>query len=353
MTWTKLHDLCGKGSAGPFHNMTILKQCLAHPEEVAFVDDRGYTPLHVAVACDNPSQDVIRALLQANRNAVMKKDLHGSTPLHLALCPDANPPIIKMLIDACPEIVSEKDKEGLMAIHVACRYCPCNEEVIRMLVVANPSGLHSRTKMGNLAKKKNDMSPSLYPHSQHLVLDGATSPAWKESQIKSTAQHCFEERSQQIRDGSYPLHMAIANGAPRHVLEILAKEAPEVAAKADKFGQTCLHLVLKYGVHDTCVDGADNNPTSILDMFKVVHSFNASQVKAMDRANCLPLHMACKVGCSIDVAKFLVNAYPDSVNIKNEDGNSPLKVAIASGHCSKELIAFLTESDEIDVEVPQ
>ena len=34
MTWTKLHDLCGKGSNSPFRNMAIIKQCLAHPEEV-------------------------------------------------------------------------------------------------------------------------------------------------------------------------------------------------------------------------------------------------------------------------------------------------------------------------------
>ena len=39
----------------------------------AFVDDRGYTPLHVAVTSDNPSKDVIKALLQANHNVVMKK----------------------------------------------------------------------------------------------------------------------------------------------------------------------------------------------------------------------------------------------------------------------------------------
>ena len=43
----------------------------------------------------------------------MLQDFHGSTPLHLALCPDAKPQIIRLLIDAYPGVVSEKDREGL------------------------------------------------------------------------------------------------------------------------------------------------------------------------------------------------------------------------------------------------
>lgn len=205
-----------------------------------------------------------------------------------------------------------------MAIHAACRYCPSNEEVIRMLIDANPSALRSRTRMGNLVQKKNGVSPSLRPievaqHNQHIALDGTTSPAWRESQIKSIAERRFEERSQQVRDGSYPLHMAISSGAPKQVLEMLVKEAPEVASKTNKFGQTCLHLAVKNG-------GTAND----------------------------------EVGCSIDVAKFLVHAYPESAQMKNKDGNRPLDVAVAFGRCSKELINYLLAlSDTDDVEVSQ
>ena len=213
--------------------------------------------------------------------------------------------------------------------------------------------------MGNLAQKKNGVSPSLCPieivsHNQHIVLDGTTSPTWKESQIKSISQRRFEERSQQLRDGSYPLHMAIVNGAPMQVLEMLAKAAPEVASMTDKYGQTCLHLlVLKYGGRCTHTDGADSNPDVLLDAVKLVMPFDKGQIMVKDKADRLPLHVACGTGCSIDVAKFLVDAYPDSIGSKNSDGNSPLEVAIDSGRCSKELIGFLSELEALVVEVPQ
>ena len=37
------------------------------------LDDHGFTPLHIAVLRDDPSKDVIQALLKAQPNAVMKK----------------------------------------------------------------------------------------------------------------------------------------------------------------------------------------------------------------------------------------------------------------------------------------
>lgn len=34
-----------------------------------------------------------------------------------------------------------------LPLHAACRYCPANEDVIRMILEANPCGLRSRTKV--------------------------------------------------------------------------------------------------------------------------------------------------------------------------------------------------------------
>ena len=64
----------------------------------------------------------------------------------------------------------------------------------------------------------------------------------------------YRDKFHQIRDGSYPLHMAISSGAPIEVLQILVKAAPDVALKTDKFGQTCLDLVVKCGGTPEAVD---------------------------------------------------------------------------------------------------
>lgn len=363
MTWTKLHSLC-EANTKQFDMGVILRQCLVHPEEISEVDDHGHTPLHVEVIrCDGPREEVIRALLHENPKVLMKKDFHGSTPLHLALWTNTSPRIIRLMIDACLEVTFEKDKEGLMPIHVACRYCPGNEEVMMMLIGANPSGLLSRTRMGNPVQKKNWVSPSANPieviqHNQHIVLDGTTSSAWRASQIKSIAERRSEEHSsRQVRDGAYPLHMAIENGGPLQVLEMLAKEAPEVASKTNKFGQTCLHLAVKNGGTSSDVAGSESfkkPPATTMNAVKMISLLDTTQVKSRDIAKQVPLHIACEVGCSIDVVKFLMNAYPDAIQVVNKDGERPLDLANLFGNCSKDLIIYLSElSNAATAEVAQ
>ena len=106
-------------------------------------------------------------------------------------------------------------------------------------------------QMGNLVQRKKKVAPT---HYQHLALEGVTSSTWRESQMKNATEQRVEDKFHQIRDGSYPLHMAISSGAPIEVLQILVKAAPDVALKTDKFGQTCLDLVVKCGGTPEAVD---------------------------------------------------------------------------------------------------
>mmetsp|Transcript_24248 Transcript_24248/g.50677 ORF Transcript_24248/g.50677 Transcript_24248/m.50677 type:complete len:135 (+) Transcript_24248:166-570(+) len=80
MTWTKLHDLCGSRT-DPINTQEIIRRARTVSEEVIHVDDRGYTPLHIAVVSRDPSVEVIDALLKANPNAVMEKVLLSTIQL--------------------------------------------------------------------------------------------------------------------------------------------------------------------------------------------------------------------------------------------------------------------------------
>ena len=202
--------------------------------------------------------------------------------------------------------------------------------------------------MGNPVPKKNTSS-SLAPvkvvqHNQHVVLDGVTSSTWKESQIKSTAEGWLEYRSQQVcRDGSYPLHIAVANGAPQSVLKMLIEGAPGIALKADKFGRTCLHLAVRNGGPVENEINEETLPKVTIETLKLIHSTNTSQINARDNAGKLPLHVALEeVGCDTDVVKYLIETFPDAIYAKNKEGNCPIEVAEHSEHCRKEeLIEYL------------
>ena len=192
------------------------------------------------------------------------------------------------------------------------------------------------------------------PPNAHLVLDGRTSSAWKESQIQSMADQRNRDQYRQIRDGSYPLLVAIANGAPTQVVKMLFEEAPDVASKTDKFGRTCLHLATQCARHSAEGTSPDDNAPSItLEEIMQIHSMHPDQVKTRDKNGRLPLHSACEAGCSVEIVQYLVKAFPEAVSAADKSGKRPLDVAVSFGR--KELIDLLSSenSDSNDVQMAQ
>jgi hypothetical protein len=205
------------------------------------------------------------------------------------------------------------------------------------------------SKMGSLVQKKKRVVPALVPNesfaknNQHLTLDGAVSSSWRSNQIKSSAEAQFEERSIQLREGSYPLHMAIANGAPKAVIEMLIKAAPDVLSFTDKYDRTCLHLAVAGGSTTESFEEVHCGQEVVrsLEILELLSSVDTKQVMRQDKANNLPLHTAIQGGCSVSCVEFLIRTYPQAVNVKNKDGMTPLDVALKFGNCSKDVLSLL------------
>lgn len=292
------------------------------------VDDHGSTPLHIACS-SNPTVDVIEALISAHPQAVSDKDNHGDTPMHVALCsPDVGVDVIGVLLRACPTVASIANREGLMPIHVACRFCPRNEEVVGMLVDAYPFSLRTHIKMGDPAPTKKEEPLVAKKESDHVILDGSVRSAMNTSDLR------FRARGEQIRDGAYPLHMAIAAGATLSVIEILIAEAPDVLTMGNKYGSTPLHVALDRG--------ADSNMIDLL--LSSEDGKKAARVPDRIGGN-LPIHVAATKGCSVEVAKSLLKAYPNAIHAENGKRKNPLEVALESGRCCEEVIHLLKLSD--------
>lgn len=142
MTWTLLHDACEhldvKG---------ILDRCKNNSRESLQADDHGSTPLHI-LAWGNPDPKLLQAVISCCPAAVLDKDVHGDTALHIAASfPKTDPSVLKVLIDACPTLPSVTNREGLMPLHVACRFAPKNERLIGYLIDVYPYALRSHIKV--------------------------------------------------------------------------------------------------------------------------------------------------------------------------------------------------------------
>lgn len=105
----------------------------------------------------------------------------------------------------------------------------------------------------------------------------------------------YQGASEQVRDGSYPLHMAVSSRAPVGVLELLIKYEPDILFKTNKFGETPLHLALK-DFHPDGNDSDDSNDAGKLLFLRVasrsVRSPGTSLVNEPERST-LPPFVAC------------------------------------------------------------
>jgi ankyrin repeat protein len=321
MTWTRLHDACQHRD-----NKMIVKLAQSFAEEAVMMDDRCSTPLHIA-CWGNPPIEVIRTLLHACPQAATDKDILGNTPLHVAAsCPETNPAIIRALLEICPTASSVSNKEGLTALHMACRHAPTNELVIALLVDSYPYALRTRTKMGQLVVSKKQNTEKHETH--HFVTD----LAGKSNLESSDALHGALD--QQVRDGSYPLHMAIAAGAPRNVVDLILGEADDdVLLMVNKHGETSLHIALANPSNEEFVD------------LLIETSKKCELTRIKDKRHNLPIHTAATFGCSVGVAKKLLLIYPNSIHKKNKESKTPLDLATEYGRCSEEVIRLFEISD--------
>lgn len=326
MTWTALHDACE-------HQDTkkVLSIAQVNEREAYSLDDHNSTPLHIA-CWSNPPLDVIRALLDAHPQGLKAKDVHGDTPLHIAVSnPMTRVDLVQTLVDACPDALSIANREGLMPLHAACRYSPKQDDTIALLVEAYAEAAKHRIKMGSLPPSSTRKDPLMdNPGNLHDPMVGSPSRV-------SHLDLRFEALGVQTRDGSYPLHMAIENGGTSlHVVDMLLNAAPTVAHLVNKFGETPLHVALRCcSLTDEALELLIQAEPSVLELPE-------------RRQGNLPLHLAVlqHESYSLSVVVQLMTRYEHAVHVANNEGKLPHDLVPRDGH--QDLMDLLLVGEEAD-----
>eukprot|EP01083_Nonionella_stella_P113393 334277_1 len=267
MTWSILHENCE-------HQIEdgVIKRCESNPEETTLVDEHGLTPLHL-LCFSNPSIKALSSLLETNAKVLLQQDIHGDTPLHIALRNDqVNKDAIVMMINAFPNILSISNKEGLMPLHVCCRYCSNRSDIIDFIARSYPKACMVHIKHGNLVKSNRRIDHHHhYHHQSYMNIQTSTKqqePKQNQDHTKQQPKHFiadmnvhsqksnidikFHQYDSQIRDGSYPLHIALSNGASTDVIKILIDVGgDDVLRMKNKFDKIPIDVAqeLNYGEH--------------------------------------------------------------------------------------------------------
>lgn len=73
---------------------------------------------------------------------------HPDTPIHIALRNKGiNIEIIQIMIQTCPTILSTPNKEGLLPLHVGCRYCFNRSDIIELVASSYPKACFVHIKV--------------------------------------------------------------------------------------------------------------------------------------------------------------------------------------------------------------
>jgi len=247
---------------------------------------------------------------------IVTKGFNGNLrflPLHKA-CVLAPPEgVIDALLDAYPEGARCTDQDSWVPLHCACFY-GSSEEVVRALLRAHPKGAQCLDDEGRCALSYSCLKAASAP-----VVIALLSAFPKGAMVKDN-----EER--------LPLAHACSKGASEKVIIALLKVAPKAAQARDAQGRLALH-------HATRKSASAGVVRALLRVYS-----RAAQTP--DDTSKLPIHYSCQASSkpSVAVVEQLLEAYPESINIKNGFGLTPLAEAKAADSSGMEPIVEALEA---------
>ena len=268
-----------------------------------WVEEKGVhaAALINAALAHGVQQEVTMALIDVWAGADLLKDDKGQTPLSVALQSSAPDAVVEAIIGASPKgVIAVLDDKGQMSVRSSLHIALENKAsvtVLKAMLAACPKVAKMMRFAGDLQERgqnEQDDREALFTTPLYLALayrapEAATLAvlaAWPEA----------ANRKEPAGGDRYPLHMALSYEAPEAVLMALFAAQPDVAQKDCFPNSTQRFRMRKEGL---------------------VGSF--------------PLHIALRYKTPAAVSMALFTAWQGAAAIKNEDGATPLHVALECG----------------------
>lgn len=172
--------------------------------------------------------------------------------------------------------------------------------------------------------------------------------------------------------GRVPFLMACANNnASLTLLELILDYWPEAIHQQDVCGDKAMHLlsrnselddvkseqIFHYLLQKSYESSRETNFDGYLPLHcaasnksprfcKLLIDVYPESLKIEDEEGCLPFHNACRYGQRVDTVKYLYELYPESLHINDDDGYLPLHTAARNrGTQTDEIIKYLLTLD--------
>jgi ankyrin repeat protein len=229
---------------------------------------------------------------------IVTKGFNGNLrflPIHKACV--LNPPgdLIEALLKAYEPGAKDKDQDGWLPIHCACFY-GAKKEVIDKLLAANPQGAQSKDEDGRLP-----LHYACLKRAEQGVVDALLSTFSKGTMSKD-------------EEGRLPLHHACGKGASAGIIDAILNAYPKGAQSKDDQGRLPLHHACRKNASERVI-------RSLIRVYP-----RGAQIK--DDQDKLPIHYECQHGlAATTVISLLLESFPESINVRNGFGSTPLMEA--------------------------
>jgi ankyrin repeat protein len=266
-----------------------------HPEAIYEKDKDGCLPLHKSLL-HGTSEDIIMLLFEFYPKAarVRANYRHGELPIHDALMSDRSINLIQLLLDAYPLAAEKKLYDDSLALYIALQNT--SDTIIRMIFEAYPQAVEFPTSCVDNGYL---LHWALNNHASNYTIKMLLKAYPKASEYPDECDRL-------------PLHIAVRCGASSDIIVMLLKAYPKGAQIQDYQGDLPLHCV----------------PWAVLstELFNQLLKAYTNAAKIKNKQGKIPLHCACKRyfnKTSLMSVDLLISAYPEAINVKDNDGFSP------------------------------
>ena len=328
-----LHILCKNLHLDESSSLNILADLVAaYPEALRHSNNVGYLPIHVAAqsktqqfcklligafpesvsarnghdhnnipihyACTKGRLDVVRYLLEVDREGINARTDNGKCPIHYAAY-FGQSQVTSFLINQDPSCVSKTINQNgrrNLPLHVACISQFAEFETVKVLYNAYPEAIYTRNANGRLVT---DCAKGM---GVKFFLETQMSYALK---AKDYAVMALQDG-----DGCLPLHHALRNNAPLGSIKLLVRGNPVALQTSDNRGKLPLHVGCEF---------------ETLDVVRYLVEPFESCLNVCDSIKDYPLHYACRGG-KLDTVRYLLTKQIVPVSEKNANGKLPINL---------------------------
>jgi ankyrin repeat protein len=197
------------------------------------------------------------------------------------------------------------------------------------------------------------ISPEPSVSHQHAVIEGCPRRGTYGTSLQELR---FHHLGIQLRDGSYPLHMAVAAAADViagnvipssmvtsitsdtihslfHVLDMLIRAAPDVVTWTNKFGETPLHIALRSSssLSSSATSTITSYQDDVVELLLKADPYNLAVTMRDDREGNLPLHLAIATAfTSVAAIVQILARFPSAIRVTNSNGKLPIELAMGN-----------------------